>query len=240
MLSSSPVVTKIKRGRKSNIQKLDNANIILPLHHFKYSDDFAEQLANFAKTNLDNKTKQFKEKWSEWTKEHADEIQIEIQRMREAGYIGSVEDKMYFSARYYYRKKAIKEENTTVSKDATPTPTRKTYESVNSEILSQMNAHIISQIYSCDNSDVAEGEKKIVNITPSKLYATYCEKYSVSCKDDKMKKTYKNLYWRITSNSTTFTRASPFGTPSLRIYNLIQLRSLVPLPSGLRHCVSIT
>jgi Fe2+ transport system protein B len=195
-----PIATPNRRGRKSNISKLEESDkIVLNPHHFKYSDDFADKLATFAKAHLENKNKEFKVEWKKWTEQHADEIQTEIAKMKSYGYTGSVEDKMYFSARYYYRKKAIKEQDSVQEEE--DKPPRKKYESIDKELLSQMNGHILSQIYSSEYSETTLTDIVVSNITPSKAYANYCKTYSVLENDQKTKKTYKNLYWRITKST---------------------------------------
>ena len=189
-----------RRGRKSNIAKLgDSDKIVLNTHHFKYSDGFADKLATFAKAHLDYKNKEFKAEWKKWTEQHVDEIQTEIAKMKSDGYPGSVEDKMYFSARYYYRKKAIKDQDQSQLDDEKST--RKKYELIDKELLSQMNDHIISQIYSSEHSEKTLTGVVISNVSPSKAYTNYCNKFCGSEEDQKTKKIYKNLYWRITKST---------------------------------------
>jgi len=183
-----------KRGRKSSLPSLDlNKQIVLQQHHFNYSDEFAENLANFATAHLEDKNKEFKAAWKAWKDANAPMIEDEIVKMKESGYEGSVEDKMYFSARYYYRKKAIKEKTEASNEEGICQ--RKKYECIDKNVLIQMNEHILSQIESSTH-DSKEG-KVISNMTPSKSFADYCKRFSV-CEDDlTVKKNYKNLYWRI-------------------------------------------
>lgn len=184
---------KTKRGRKSNMSIPDsNQKISLKLHHFNYSDNFATQLATFAKAHLEDNSKVFKSEWHKWKDVNAILIQHEISKIKLDGYPGNVEDKMYFSARYYYRKKAIRAKPD-LPKQEKPIRPRKKYELFDKNELSQMNAHILSQIYNAINDG---GDNSIDNLTPSKSFANYCEQHSgFEC--ERTKKTYKNLYWRI-------------------------------------------
>ena len=194
----STINVQSKRGRKSSLSTLDpKKQIILKQHHFNYSDEFAEKLANFAMAHLDDKNKEFKAAWKEWTDANCSMIENEIAKMKAAGYQGSVEDKMYFSARYYYRKKAIREQTDTLNDDVVSP--RKKYECIDKNVLIQMNEHILSQIeLSTHNS---QNGNVVSNMTPSKSFADYCKRFSV-CKDDaKIKKNYKNLYWRISKKT---------------------------------------
>ena len=188
------------RGRKSVIpfSKMDKTqHIILQQHHFNYSDDFADQLSKFATDHIEYKNKDFKLAWNNWTEKHATTIQQEIERMKSQGYEGSVEEKMYFSARYYYRKKAIREKNESKDQDENPQK-RKKYESSEKQVLLQMSEHIILQI-SRGNSDI--NECRVSNMTPSNAFANYCIKYDVMEDNAQIKKIYKNLYWRISKQT---------------------------------------
>jgi hypothetical protein len=188
------------RGRKSviSVSKLDNAKqIILQQHHFNYSDDFAYRLSKFATDHINLKNKDFKSAWEEWTKINAATILEEKERMRSQGYEGSIDEKMYFSARYYYRKKAIREQN---DQDPDVKIPRKKYESSEKQVLEQMSEHIILQI--SRGSGVNESNECIVSgMTPSKSFANYCEELNMPEDDAKIKKIYKNLYWRVSKQT---------------------------------------
>jgi hypothetical protein len=176
------------RGRKSvfsDLKLFETTQITLQQHHFNYSDDFVDLLANFATEHLEDKNKEFKAAWKLWTDIHSAEIDKETAKMQEDGYTGDVSEKMYFSARYYYRKKAIREQKNPTSDTEEKTP-RKKYESIDKQVLVQMNDQIVLQL-----------QTNAKNMTPSKAFAEYCDQYSIAEDDAKIKKTYKNLYWRI-------------------------------------------
>ena len=198
MFANPETNNKTKRGRKSNMQMPDpNQKIALKLHHFNYSDDFANRLATFAKAHLEDNSKTFKKEWQTWKDANAALIQQEISKMQSDGFQGSVEDKMYFSARYYYRKKAIRDNEIAESpiKEPESNHLRKTYEMFDKTVLSQMNTHILSQIYNAMNDN--SGDNSIERLTPSKSFANYLEQNANSAECERTKKTYKNLYWRI-------------------------------------------
>ena len=184
---------KARRGRKSTLAVLETTtDIKWKQHHFDYSDEFAKSLAEFANAHLEDTSKTFKAAWSLWRTENIDMITNEVRRMESAGYSGSVEDKMYFSARYYYRKKAIRNAQAKTDEEK---PLRKKYESTDSEILTQMNEHILSQIYCIIGKNEIQCE--IRELTPSKSFLHYCSQHGVSTEDARLKKNYKNLFWRI-------------------------------------------
>lgn len=207
LFTTEKQVPKKTRGRKSSITRDLDQNIVLQQHHFKYSDAFAEMLANFATAHLETRNKEFKAAWKEWIGTNATLIEREVAIMKTAGYQGSVEEKMYFSARYYYRKKAIREQTEPPEDQKSP---RKKYECIDKDILVQMNEHIISQINyreSANNPEVTNDDCNvsngsiISNMRPSTAFTHYCEKYGFDCQDAHIKKTYKNLYWRISKKT---------------------------------------
>ena len=210
--------TTSRRGRKSNICLPDSSKqIVLKQHHFDYSEDFAELLSAFSKLHLEDNNKTFKTAWLQWKDANSDMIQTEIAKMKSAGYEGDVEEKMYFSARYYYRKKAIREQTNI----ATETSPRKKYECTDKEILGQMNDHIIAYIYNlptkqCSavsptcalanhpNAQITD-DVIVRSVIPSEAYSDYCEKYGIS-EEERTKKNYKNLYWRISKKVKVMSR----------------------------------
>ena len=96
-------------------------------------------------------------------------------------------EKMYASARYYYRKKALKEDKEI--QEPEKTTQRKKYEAPNSLILDQMNKHIL-EIFAKMNSP-----EETSSISPAKAFDLYFEKYDSNDGDvnhEKLKKMYKN------------------------------------------------
>ena len=117
-------------------------------------------------------------------------ISDEKQRLSALNYSGDVEDKMFKSARYYFRKKS------TVKK--TPIE-RRMYVPVDKEILQTVDRHI-------------ENNRTSDEYTPAKGYDQFCvdnkellegwvdtlhnqARFDVKEIQDKIKKTYKNRYY---------------------------------------------
>jgi hypothetical protein len=191
-----------KRGRKVIILPrpiLENKHkMVLQQYHFKYSVEFADKLAKFAMIHLEDNNKMFKQSWREWSIDNSDMISKEIERIEKEGYKGSVEDKMYFSARYYYRKKAIKDQTKTEEdNEKEEEETRRKNEPTNKDVLKLMNEHIMQEIQSSKNCNIVNGNI-VIKLTPSDLFEDYCNKHSISESEvEQLKKKYKNLYWRI-------------------------------------------
>ena len=140
-------------------------------------------------------------------------IVAEVARLTANGLSGDILDRMYKSARYYYRKKGG---------EAVTEPTvRKEYEGLPRTVLKTIDDYIYSEI----NRNIAETEKggnHIITITAAKSFTTYCKLHYDVISDllppmnddaadnvntnmreelkkvtDRLKKTYKNRFYNI-------------------------------------------
>lgn len=165
------------------------------IYRYKFTEEFMEQLYNFSKIHQYDDRKDFKEAWKIWTEENGEIIDTENRRLLNLGYEGDVLDKMFKSARYYFRKK-----NTEKKEPAQ----RRQYISVNKELLDAMDNHIQTKIYDVDYQ-------------PKKGFVEFCKENETILKDTimsiiekgikdseliehKIKKTYKNRYFMLTTN----------------------------------------
>ena len=174
----------------------DSAQYNINIYRFKFTEDFMQDLSKFAKIHQYDDRISFKEAWTLWTEEYSDIIKQEEDRLYILGYKGDdVLDKMFKSARYYFRKKV------TVAKPALQI--RKTYVSINKELLARMDSHIKSELMDkgckphtgflnfCEtNLDVL---KDTVETLQKRGYETA---HDIQCK---IKKTYKNRYSTIST-----------------------------------------
>lgn len=76
---------------------------------FEFSKDFIGELSRFSKVHQFDERRAYKESWQRWkmNPEIEDVIAREMRRLEESGYKGDIEDKMFKSGRYYFRKKSI-------------------------------------------------------------------------------------------------------------------------------------
>jgi hypothetical protein len=172
--------------RKDNDDELFDVNIF----RYKFSDVITKPLYQFSKIHQYDHRKDFKEAWNIWTEENCDLISTEVKRLTELDYKGDILDKMFKSARYYFRKKSTE----------TKVPQkRRSYVGIQSELLEAMDKHI-------------NANKKNDSYKPSSGFDEFCKQYIeilkvevVSlCKSgitdseeikNKIKKTYKNRYF---------------------------------------------
>jgi len=188
--------------------------ITIKTNRYTYSEEVVEQLSSFAKVHEYDDRKEFKDAWQKWMEEPDIKslIMTEVSRLTANGLSGDILDRMYKSARYYYRKKGG---------EAVTEPTiRKEYEGLPRSVLKTIDDYIYSEI----NRNVVEtdkGDNHIITITAAQSFTTYCKlHYDVisnllppmnddDCNvnknmreelkkvTDRLKKTYKNRFYNI-------------------------------------------
>lgn len=160
----------------------------VPIFRFNFSEEFNKELGYFAKLHKHEDRIEFKENWQEWIEENEDLINEERKRLINLGYEGDIEDKMYKSVRYYFRKKPLR----------TETVERGQRIVVSKELLQQIDQHIKNNNFNGD-------------YTPQIAYEDFRKKYQELINNEieelnidndeflqnKIKKTYKNRFYVI-------------------------------------------
>lgn len=165
------------------------------IYRFKFSDEIVNLLNQFSKLHKFTDQKEYKEKWNSFLEENKEIIEIESKRLCDLGYTGDIKDKMYKSARYYFRKKS----------DCKKEPVkRKQYKSIDREILENMDLHIQRNI-DTDNytpaigfDDFSKLFKEIIDIEISNFKNN--DEIELEEVKNKIKKTYKNRYFLYSRN----------------------------------------
>ena len=167
-------------------------------YRFKMDDGFVDLLYQFAKLHQHDDRATYKEAWNAWLQEHSEEIERETTRLIASGYHGDVKQKMYKSARYYFRKKPTKK---------SPPKDRRKYIGGSGSLIEAMDMHIMENI-------------KHDNYRPSTGYDDFCDtcediiredilrfiQEGMTCSDEikmKIKKTYKNRYFQYIKNNSS-------------------------------------
>lgn len=79
---------------------------------FDFSPSIVKLINDFAFTHQFSNKKTYYDNWhNDWLVKNENEIQKEIERITNEGYVGGIKDKMYKAGRYYFRKKHIKTHN---------------------------------------------------------------------------------------------------------------------------------
>jgi hypothetical protein len=162
------------------------------IYRYKFTDDFTCELFKFSKIHQYDHRKDFKEAWQIWLEENQDMVDEEIRRLTNLGYDGNILDKMFKSARYYFRKKST-EKKAPVE--------RRAYVGLQKDLLEAMDEHIESKIKTgdykpsdgfdefCKNPDIIDMLKEEVAILCKNGFTDSSEIKK------KIKKTYKNRYF---------------------------------------------
>ncbi len=164
----------------------DRENISANIYRYKFTQEIMDELHNFSKIHQFDDRVQFKEAWQLWTVEFDETIRVEIQRLSHNGYEGDIVDKMFKSARYYFRKKSsVKPE----------VKERREYVSFQKEILILMDQHI-----NLTKLKPADGFTDFCNTNMEALKKEIAYLVEHNIKDSKQiqakfKKTYKNRYF---------------------------------------------
>lgn len=170
----------------------DKLNLDVNIFRYKFSDDFIEELFTFSRVHQFEERKHFKESWNKWLEENNEIVTKEMERLTNLGYEGDIIDKMYKSARYYFRKKGTEKKAPKI---------RREYIGSSKRLRDAMDTHILKNINN-------------IHYKPSDGFDDFCkinlnlltEEVKELCKlgiDDpveiknKFKKTYKNRYFII-------------------------------------------
>lgn len=183
-----PIKDILSENNENNINNNTNKNTNINIYRYKFSNLFTEQLFSFSKIHQYDDRASFKDAWKEWIKENNDLVQIEIRRLTNLEYEGDILDKMFKSARYYFRKK-----NTCINEPKK----RGTYLSIQKEILDAMDKHISNSLVDTKPSDrFNDFCIKYQNILKEEIMRLINEKrYDAEEIKKKIKKTYKNRYF---------------------------------------------
>ena len=172
---------------------------IISTYRFKFTDEFMKDLHIFSKIHQYDDRKSFKEAWKIWIEDSEEIVKKEEQRMQIIGYKGDVIDKMFKSARYYFRKKSAVP---SVQKE------RRKYVGINKDLLLRMDIHIKNGLM--DKSKGCKPHTGFLNFCETNLDVlkeTIDELCNIGIKTPhdiqcKIKKTYKNRYSMIILHST--------------------------------------
>ena len=170
----------------------DSADINIHIFRFQFTEEFNIVLSNFAKIHQYDHRKLFKEAWEVWLEENANLVGSEVARLNNIGYEGDVIDKMFKSARYYYRKKSTEKK---APKERRP------YISINKDLLASMDNHIKKGLLN-ENFKPSDGFAGFCNASIDLLkdhVAMLCKNGMTNSEEikQKLKKTYKNRYFLI-------------------------------------------
>lgn len=181
--------------------------IRLKTFRFIYSNEFIKELEYFSKIHQYDDRKTFKATWALWIKEDTIKnlIEQETENSIAQGYKGDIMDKMFKSARYYYRKKNKNKED----EDDDQENDEKSFTGLSKELMRQMDEHIKIIINKYIDKATA-----VSLVNPATAYDDFCKTYTKEITHEifrlkdkmilkvnevnlKFKKSYKNRFYKI-------------------------------------------
>ena len=160
------------------------------IYRYKFSSEFTNGLLQFIDIHRFDSVSIFKDEWNKWRAENVELIQRENMRLVELGYAGDIPDKMYKSARYYYKNKPTAPKS--------PKKRRK-YVRLSGDILALMDDHIGEnrEKPSISFQMFIEKHKAKIAVLKSDLREKGVKNQNI---DTKIKKTFKNRHFRLMGN----------------------------------------
>jgi|TARA_B110000495_G_C22901100_1_gene525836 hypothetical protein len=161
------------------------------IYRFKLSCNALALIEKFTNVHKYDESDIFRDHWENWTKENVDIIRREKVLLEGMGYKGNLEEKMYKSARYYFKNKPNEKKQN---------KQRRQYIHFDKLFLADMDKHVIETAF-------------IEKMKPSVAYNNFTSQQEYSNKIDiivdefeamgwlevdilkKVKKTYKNRYF---------------------------------------------
>ena len=176
------IVDKVEREEERN----DDKNIF----RYKFSEDFIKELYIFSKIHQYDDRKIFKEAWNSWVENNEILVNNEKHHLLALGYIGNILEKMYKSARYYFRKKSTEKKEP---------QKRKNYINMQKEFIEAIDKHIEINIKNKDYKPSIGFDdfcKNNISLLKEEIQKLYKNNYSDPLEiKEKIKKTYKNRYF---------------------------------------------
>jgi len=174
---------------------LSNYKNNINIYRYKFSERINELLLTFSKIHQYDDRKTFKEAWEIWSEDNKETLDCEIERLKEINYEGDIINKMFKSARYYFRKKTIEKKEP---------KKRRNYIGAQKEFLDTMDKHISINIINNSHFKPSDGFNEFCLETSNKelLNEEIKRLQTMDIKDvneikNKIKKTYKNRYFML-------------------------------------------
>tara|TARA_Y100000816_G_scaffold244963_1_gene192772 strand:+ start:57 stop:551 length:495 start_codon:yes stop_codon:yes gene_type:complete len=159
----------------------------MQVYRYKFSKSFQEKIEEFSGQHKYDDYKTLKEKFKEWVDENKLNIMEEERKLRNNGYDGNIEDKIFKSSRYYFMKKS--NERKEVKK-------RKKYTSKNNKLLEEIKMHISKTKFTKPSEaydDFVTKYEELLNNVIKELIST--NEYDKKEAQSKLKKIYKNKFY---------------------------------------------
>ena len=161
------------------------------IFRYKFDSPIVNLINIFAATHKYDDSSQFRDEWDEFIKDNKASIDREKQRLINLGYTGDINNKMYKSARYYFKNKSTEKKET---------KQRRKYVTLNKGFLADMDRHISTVAFPQEMKPAHAYNNFISDATYSEKLDDALQKmldndWKEPAAESKLKKTYKNRYF---------------------------------------------
>jgi hypothetical protein len=160
------------------------------IYRYKLSEEIISALHYFSKVHQYDDRKDFKAAWLVWVEDNKDLVSKETNRLNELNYDGDILEKMFVSARYYFRKKTNEKKEP---------QKRRSYIGVDYTLIESMDKHISENIIFKPSAGFDKFCIEYIDLLQKEVTNLY--KNGMLNSDDikmKIKKTYKNRHFIMT------------------------------------------
>ncbi len=176
----------------------------IKIFRFKLCDEIMTIITQFSKIHQYDDRHTYKEAWHLWLINQRETVDNEIARLKQLGYTGDVEDKMFKAGRYYFREK-VEDAGASAGASActdADIKKRRDYVVMSADVIQAMDRHLAGMI---TNN----------NFSPANGFTNFCEQHIELLRTEitrliqvnktftsdvlstKIKKTYKNRYFKL-------------------------------------------
>ena len=162
-------------------------------YRHRLSPEVVELISGFARIHAHDDRKEYKEAWESWCKANGEILQAECERLSEAGFEGDAMDKIFKAGRYYFRKKST-------ARKAAPKQ-RRVYAGTSRDTLNAMDAFIKGLHDAPVPTSPAIAYNQFLDSKLGRSQMAHelqllSAQMSPEDAKDKLKKTFKNRYYR--------------------------------------------
>jgi hypothetical protein len=157
------------------------------IYRYKFRQDFLDVLVEFSRVHQYDAVKEFKEAFETFCENNKEIIEKETTYLTDTGYSGDIIKKIYISARYYFKNKDYKPQET---------KQRRKYISQDKDFIYSIDEHVLKAIRNKDKPAKAYGEfmdnhEGLIDTEKNRLQEFLDTDEAIG----KIKKTYKNRYF---------------------------------------------
>ena len=113
------------------------------IYRYKLAPEILDMIIEFARIHLYSTREVFKDKWKEWLQTNHEIVETEKHRLKAIGYTKNINEKMYTSARYYFKNKLKEPEPEPIARETQKNQEKREYIILDQGLITAMDEYII-------------------------------------------------------------------------------------------------